>query len=72
MAETTDKKNGKKKQALGKGLGSLISNKIQPVTPAAAASSSDKEGRMTVPIDKIERNKKQPRKTFNEEATIMR
>ena len=69
MAGTTDNNNAKKKQQrLGKGLNSLITNKLQTAAPATADPSSDKEGRKTVPIDKIERNKKQPRKTFNEES----
>ena len=62
MAGTTDNNNGKKKQQrLGKGLNSLITKKISTAEPATAASSSDKEGRMTVPIDKIERDRKSTR-----------
>ena len=60
---------GTKKTGLGKkGMDTLIPAKInKEKTAAAGAAASDKNG-MLLPIDKVEPNKDQPRKEFNEDA----
>lgn len=62
-----------KKVGLGKGLDSLISNKITPM----ANSTVDKEkknakeiGEILVDIKKVEPNREQPRKNFDEDAML--
>ena len=54
-----------KKAGLGKGLDSLITNKVAPTKPAAEAVKDEKviEG-ILIDIKKVEPNREQPRKNF--------
>lgn len=54
------------KRGLGQGLDGLIKNK--PGTAAAPKESAVKGAAVMIDINKIERNKEQPRKKFDEEA----
>jgi len=62
-----------KKAGLGKGLDSLITNKVAPTKPAdtTAAKKDEKviEG-ILMDIKKVEPNREQPRKNFDEDALI--
>lgn len=56
-----------KKGGLGKGLDSLIPNKD---TDSSAENLSSEKNEVLVPISKVEPNKEQPRKTFDEDALL--
>lgn len=58
-----------KKAGLGKGLDSLITNKVAPIKTAENTSEKGKEGTL-LDIKKIEPNRKQPRKNFDEDAML--
>ena len=62
-----------KKAGLGKGLDSLITNKVAPTKPAeASATKKDEkviEG-ILMDIKKVEPNREQPRKNFDEDALL--
>ena len=62
-----------KKAGLGKGLDSLIANKVTPVavTPVEVAKKDEKviEG-ILMDIKKVEPNREQPRKNFDEDALL--
>lgn len=59
-----------KKNALGKGLDSLIPDKIntQPRRKAVVTEEKEKKADTQVSINKVEPNREQPRKNFNEDA----
>lgn len=61
-----------KKGGLGKGLDSLIANKVGNTATAAPAApaSTDETGATIVSINKVEPNKGQPRKKFDEDALL--
>lgn len=58
-----------KKGGLGKGLDSLIADKVGG-TANAVEKSSDSKPDVMVPISKVEPNKEQPRKNFDEDALL--
>jgi len=60
------------KKGLGKGLDSLITNKVdKPTTSAVSATKSENEnGAVLVNITKVEPNREQPRKKFDEDALL--
>lgn len=61
-----------KKAGLGKGLDSLITNKVAPTKPATEAEKKDEkviEG-ILMDIKKVEPNREQPRKNFDEDALL--
>jgi ParB family chromosome partitioning protein len=61
------------KRGLGKGLDSLIPAKVTPAKAAAVSKTDDKpvEGQITkVNITKVEPNRNQPRKTFDEDKLL--
>ena len=57
-----------KKGGLGKGLDSLITNKVEK--PVAAAVADKEGGAVMVSISKVEPNREQPRKKFDEDALL--
>ena len=57
-----------KKSGLGKGLDSLIADKVG--TSTGAEKSSEQKQEVMVPISKVEPNKEQPRKNFDEDALL--
>ena len=57
-----------KKGGLGKGLDSLITNKVEK--PVAAAVEDKEGGAVMVSISKVEPNREQPRKKFDEDALL--
>jgi len=57
-----------KKGGLGKGLDSLITDKVSNGSNNSIAPSEDQA--VMVPINKVEPNKEQPRKNFNEDALL--
>ena len=57
-----------KKSGLGKGLDSLIADKVGTAT--GAEKSSEQKQEVMVPISKVEPNKEQPRKNFDEDALL--
>lgn len=57
-----------KKGGLGKGLDSLIANKVEK--KETVASAEKKDGAVLVAISKIEPNRSQPRKKFDEDALL--
>lgn len=57
-----------KKGGLGKGLDSLIADKVG--TAAGAEKSLEQKQEVMVPISKVEPNKEQPRKNFDEDALL--
>ena len=60
-----------KKGGLGKGLDSLITDKVNKPGAAKDASLTPTEDQaVMVPINKVEPNKEQPRKHFNEDALL--
>ncbi|MCR4937835.1 MAG: ParB/RepB/Spo0J family partition protein [Lachnospiraceae bacterium] len=69
MAEDKTTQN-KKKNRLGKGLDGLIVKKIPaaPVKSEVSAAPAEEGIAVMVPIEKLERNKNQPRRTFDEES----
>ncbi len=61
-----------KKAGLGKGLDSLITNKVAPTKPAEPSAQKDEkviEG-ILMDIKKVEPNREQPRKNFDEDALL--
>lgn len=60
-----------KKGGLGKGLDSLITDKVnKPGTAKDTAITPTEDQAVMVPINKVEPNKEQPRKHFNEDALL--
>lgn len=60
-----------KKGGLGKGLDSLITDKVnKPGAAKDAALTPTEDQAVMVPINKVEPNKEQPRKHFNEDALL--
>ena len=60
-----------KKGGLGKGLDSLITDKVnKPGVAKDAALTPTEDQAVMVPINKVEPNKEQPRKHFNEDALL--
>ena len=60
-----------KKSGLGKGLDSLITDKVgKPVAPKATTSSEKNVDAVLMNINKIEPNREQPRKKFDEDALL--
>lgn len=60
-----------KKNGLGKGLDSLITDKVgKPAAPKATTSSEKNVDAVLMNINKIEPNREQPRKKFDEDALL--
>ena len=59
-----------KKGGLGRGLDSLITAKVEEEAPAAVATGNENGGGVLVDINKVEPNREQPRKFFDEDALI--
>ena len=60
-----------RKSGLGKGLDSLISNKVTPKSsPENNENNTEKEPDFMVKISKVEPNREQPRKKFDEDALL--
>lgn len=59
-----------KKGGLGKGLDSLITDKVNKPAAKDASIVPSEDQAVMVPINKIEPNKEQPRKNFNEDALL--
>ena len=59
-----------RKSGLGKGLDSLISDKVTPKQAPSADKKNDKNGETLVKIAKVEPNREQPRKKFDEDALL--
>lgn len=57
-----------RKSGLGKGLDSLISDKVSPKQTATTGKKDEKKIETLVKISKVEPNREQPRKQFKEEA----
>ncbi|MBQ2902305.1 MAG: ParB/RepB/Spo0J family partition protein [Agathobacter sp.] len=59
------------KKGLGKGLDSLITNKVEkPVEPKAEVKVDNANGAVLMNINKVEPNREQPRKKFDEDALL--
>ena len=58
------------KHALGKGLDSLIANKVGTAPLAENKKSEEKPAEVKVKISKVEPNRAQPRKNFDEDALL--
>jgi len=59
------------KKGLGKGLDSLITNKVEkPVEPKSEAKVDNANGAVLMNINKVEPNREQPRKKFDEDALL--
>ena len=58
------------KHALGKGLDSLIANKVGTAPLAENKKSEEKPAEVKVKISKVEPNREQPRKNFDEDALL--
>lgn len=58
------------KKGLGKGLDSLIVNKVEPVNVKADVKSEKENGAVLMNINKVEPNREQPRKKFDEDALL--
>jgi len=59
------------KKGLGKGLDSLITNKVEKPVEAKSAGKVDNEnGAVLMNINKVEPNREQPRKKFDEDALL--
>ena len=58
------------KHALGKGLDSLITNKVGTAPLAENKKSEEKPAEVKVKISKVEPNREQPRKNFDEDALL--
>ena len=58
------------KHALGKGLDSLIANKVGSAPLAENKKSEEKPAEVKVKISKVEPNREQPRKNFDEDALL--
>ena len=59
-----------KRSGLGKGLDSLITNKVAPVEPEVPAKDEKVIEGILVDINKVEPNREQPRKNFDEDALL--
>lgn len=59
------------KKGLGKGLDSLITNKVEKPAEVKSAGKADSEnGAVLMNINKVEPNREQPRKKFDEDALL--
>ena len=59
------------KKGLGKGLDSLITNKVEkPVEPQVEGKLDNANGAVLMNINKVEPNREQPRKKFDEDALL--
>ena len=59
------------KKGLGKGLDSLITNKVEkPVDTKAVANADASNGAVLMNINKVEPNREQPRKKFDEDTLL--
>ncbi len=59
------------KKGLGKGLDSLITNKVEkPVEPKVEGNVESASGAILMNINKVEPNREQPRKKFDEDALL--
>ena len=59
------------KKGLGKGLDSLITNKVEkPVEPKSEAKVDNANGAVLMNINKVEPNREQPRKKFDEDTLL--
>lgn len=59
------------KKGLGKGLDSLITNKVEkPVEPKGDVKVDNANGAVLMNINKVEPNREQPRKKFDEDALL--
>ena len=59
------------KKGLGKGLDSLITNKVEkPVEPKVELKIENANGAVLMNINKVEPNREQPRKKFDEDALL--
>lgn len=59
------------KKGLGKGLDSLITNKVEkPVESKSAGKVDNENGAILMNINKVEPNREQPRKKFDEDALL--
>ncbi len=59
------------KKGLGKGLDSLITNKVEkPVEPNNEVKADNANGAVLMNINKVEPNREQPRKKFDEDALL--
>ncbi len=61
---------GKKKGGLGKGLDSLIVNKNTETKKSGGEETTASEGWVNLDINKVEPNREQPRKTFDEDKLL--
>ncbi|MGN1156884.1 MAG: ParB/RepB/Spo0J family partition protein [Agathobacter sp.] len=59
-----------KRSGLGKGLDSLISDKVSPRQTAESGEKDEKKAETMVKITKVEPNREQPRKKFDEDALL--
>ncbi len=66
--EIGTKKNGTEKKRIGKGLDALIPSGGVNKTVESATKPENKEGVVKVKISKVEPNREQPRKNFDEDA----
>ena len=59
------------KKGLGKGLDSLITTKVEkPVEPKVEGKVDNANGAVLMNINKVEPNREQPRKKFDEDALL--
>ncbi len=58
------------KKGLGKGLDSLIVNKVEPTNVKADIKMEKENGAVLMNINKVEPNREQPRKKFDEDALL--
>ena len=58
------------KKGLGKGLDSLIINKVEKPVEVKATGKADENGAVLMNINKVEPNREQPRKKFDEDALL--
>lgn len=59
-----------KKAGLGKGLDSLITNKVAPIKPEVTVKDEKVIEGILIDINKVEPNREQPRKNFDEDALL--
>ena len=58
------------KKGLGKGLDSLITNKVEKPVEVKSVGKADENGAVLMNINKVEPNREQPRKKFDEDALL--
>ena len=58
------------KKGLGKGLDSLITNKVEKPVESKVEGRADSNGAVLMNINKVEPNREQPRKKFDEDALL--